>query len=60
MRWIFKRIRTSRISIRTSQPPRNKTLLSKLLTRARKRKLYWEPKGRRRRRRKRRRERRWR
>jgi hypothetical protein len=31
---------TSKISIRVSQPPRNKILLSKLLTRARRRKLY--------------------
>ncbi len=39
MRYKLKRPTTSRIFTRASQPPRNKTLLSKLATRARRRRL---------------------
>jgi hypothetical protein len=39
MRCTLKRPTTSRIFTRASQPPRNKTLLSKLATRARRRRL---------------------
>jgi hypothetical protein len=40
MRCILKKSTTSRIFIRASQPPRNKTLLSKLATRVRRRKSW--------------------
>jgi hypothetical protein len=39
MRYKLKKPTTSRIFTRVSQPPRNKTLLSKLATKVRRRKL---------------------